>query len=91
MDRPIPQTSEEPLDPSLPPPSIRVRYIIDFYTGRSLSSITALDPPDRGAARTGSEENFIPNLAFYIDTRPALDGWEGVRMRMGRVYKGIVG
>ena len=40
----------------------RVRYIIDFYTGR-------------GAGLAAS------NLSFYLDVRPALDNWEGVRLR----------
>ncbi|KAF8636472.1 hypothetical protein AX17_003288 [Amanita inopinata Kibby_2008] len=41
----------------------RMRYIIDFYTGRN----------------AGSEPN---NLSFYLDVRPALDNWEGVKMRV---------
>ncbi|EPQ58064.1 cytochrome c and c1 heme-lyase, partial [Gloeophyllum trabeum ATCC 11539] len=40
----------------------RVRYVIDFYTGKS-----------QGPSNTPS---------FYLDVRPALDNWEGVRMRM---------
>ncbi|KAF9793032.1 cytochrome C1 heme lyase [Thelephora terrestris] len=42
----------------------RVRYIIDFYTGRS----------------------FAPNAppSFYLDVRPALDNWEGVKLRFER-------
>ena len=40
----------------------RVRYVIDFYSGRA-------DGP-------------AGNLAFYLDTRPALDNWEGVKMRL---------
>jgi cytochrome c heme-lyase len=37
----------------------RVRYVIDFYTGRSSQS----------------------GVSFYLDARPALDNWEGVKMR----------
>ena len=40
----------------------RVRYVIDFYSGKA-----------NGPAG---------NLAFYLDTRPALDNWEGVKMRL---------
>ena len=39
-----------------------MRYIIDFYTGRS-------DGPASSP------------LSFYLDVRPALDNWEGIRMR----------
>ncbi|KAJ3508671.1 hypothetical protein NLJ89_g5626 [Agrocybe chaxingu] len=46
----------------------RVRYVIDFYTGRN-------DDP--------SQEN----LSVYLDTRPALDNWEGVKMRLERLWK----
>ncbi|CAA7267932.1 unnamed protein product [Cyclocybe aegerita] len=46
----------------------RVRYVIDFYTGRNA------DP---------SKEN----LSFYLDARPALDNWEGVKMRLERLWK----
>ncbi|KAF8630351.1 hypothetical protein AX15_002919 [Amanita polypyramis BW_CC] len=39
---------------------IRMRYVIDFYTGRN---------PGSGPS-------------FYLDVRPALDNWEGVKMRV---------
>ncbi|KAF9652949.1 cytochrome c and c1 heme-lyase [Thelephora ganbajun] len=42
----------------------RVRYIIDFYTGKSLGP------------------NSTPS--FYLDVRPALDSWEGVKLRFER-------
>ncbi|PFH49108.1 hypothetical protein AMATHDRAFT_63759 [Amanita thiersii Skay4041] len=41
----------------------RMRYVIDFYTGKS----SGLSPND---------------LSFYLDVRPALDNWEGVKMRV---------
>ncbi|KZV85109.1 cytochrome c and c1 heme-lyase [Exidia glandulosa HHB12029] len=44
----------------------RVRYIIDFYTGR-------------GAANGSAP-------SFYLDCRPALDNWEGVKMRTQRFF-----
>lgn len=76
VDRPI---IPAPAD-SDAPKSVRVRYIIDFYTGR----LPALLAPDRGAEKGGSEDSFRPNLAFYLDTRPALDDLEGWRMRGNR-------
>jgi len=47
----------------------RMRYVIDFYTGRSLSG----------------------GPSFYLDVRPALDNWEGARMRMERFWEHWVG
>jgi cytochrome c heme-lyase len=46
----------------------RVRYVIDFYTGRS---------PAKAAEG---------NVSFYLDVRPALDSWEGVMMRVRRLF-----
>ncbi|KZT26490.1 cytochrome c and c1 heme-lyase [Neolentinus lepideus HHB14362 ss-1] len=40
----------------------RIRYVIDFYTGRAQGPSAA--------------------PSFYLDVRPALDSWEGVRMRV---------
>jgi cytochrome c heme-lyase len=51
---------------------VRMRYIIDFYTGR-------MDP------------SAPHNPSFYIDARPALDNWEGVRMRAEHVWEQWVG
>lgn len=42
----------------------RIRYVIDFYTGR----------PAPGTS----------NVSFFLDVRPALDNWEGVKMRASR-------
>ncbi|KAF8580687.1 cytochrome c and c1 heme-lyase [Ramaria rubella] len=51
---------------------VRMRYIIDFYTGRA-------DP-------------LAPhNPSFYIDARPALDNWEGAKMRTERLWERWVG
>lgn len=44
----------------------RIRYVIDFYTGRG----------------AGVSSN---SVSFYLDVRPALDNWEGVKMRFGAV------
>ncbi|KAJ7692359.1 holocytochrome c synthetase, isoform CRA_a, partial [Mycena olivaceomarginata] len=40
---------------------LKMRYIIDFYTGKS-------ELPGSGPS-------------FFLDVRPALDNWEGVKMR----------
>ncbi|GAA5907221.1 hypothetical protein JCM6882_008394 [Rhodosporidiobolus microsporus] len=90
VDRPVaapsPSSSSSTPSPSEAPSSIRVRYVIDFYTGRG-AGLLAPPPPSE---ESGVEDNFRPNLAFFIDCRPALDGWEGVRMRFNR-YWGLGG
>ncbi|KAI6116909.1 cytochrome c/c1 heme lyase-domain-containing protein [Pisolithus croceorrhizus] len=48
----------------------RIRYVIDFYTGR-----------DAGASSN--------NVSFYLDVRPALDNWEGVKMRVGAAIQDL--
>ncbi|KIJ05733.1 hypothetical protein PAXINDRAFT_93052 [Paxillus involutus ATCC 200175] len=48
----------------------RVRYVIDFYTGRSAAS---------------------SDVSFYLDVRPAIDNWEGVRMRLENAFDGLFG
>ncbi|KAJ7273248.1 cytochrome c/c1 heme-lyase [Mycena rebaudengoi] len=50
---------------------MQMRYIIDFYTGRS-----------QGAAAGPS---------FYLDVRPALDNWEGVKMRTQHFWSKLFG
>ncbi|GAA5977271.1 hypothetical protein JCM10908_004917 [Rhodotorula pacifica] len=73
------------------PESIRVRYVIDFYTGRGKNLLLSPPPsssssPSSPEAQPAPEEIFRPNLAFFIDCRPALDGWEGVRMRFNKYW-----
>ncbi|KAH7914674.1 cytochrome c/c1 heme-lyase [Hygrophoropsis aurantiaca] len=46
----------------------RIRYVIDFYTGRG----------------DGPSSN---NPSFYLDVRPALDNWEGVKMRAESLWQ----
>jgi cytochrome c heme-lyase len=48
----------------------RIRYVIDFYTGRGAGS---------------------SNVSFYLDVRPALDNWEGVRMRVENAFEDLFG
>ncbi|KAK4702021.1 cytochrome c heme-lyase, partial [Phenoliferia sp. Uapishka_3] len=87
VDRALPTNPSDPTSPE----SMRIRYVIDFYTGR----LPAMLSPDRVAAAVGSgpgsEDNFRPNLSFFLDVRPALDGWEGVRMRGGRFWNAWFG
>ena len=44
----------------------QIRYVIDFYTGKSADG---------------------QSLAFYLDVRPALDNWEGFRMRASKLLE----
>ncbi|GAA5838627.1 hypothetical protein JCM9279_003808 [Rhodotorula babjevae] len=82
-------SSSTAADPSQPS-SVRVRYVIDFYTGRGTGLLAPPPPPSSSssssAAAPAPEANFRPNLAFFIDCRPALDGWEGLRMRFNRYW-----
>ena len=82
VDRALPTDAAHPDAPS----SIRVRYVIDFYTGRAAHLL--LPPDQQGAAAGGVEANFRPNLAFYIDCRPAWDGLEEGKMRWNRWLSG---
>ncbi|CAE6467819.1 unnamed protein product [Rhizoctonia solani] len=52
----------------------RMRYVIDFYTGRSSST------------GSGPMHSSQPNVSFYLDVRPAIDNWEGVKMRLERFW-----
>lgn len=81
--------SPTPSSPSSPSSteetSLEIRYVIDFYTGRLPKPL----PPPTSSSSSGSTDVFaqareMPNLRFFIDCRPALDSWEGVRMRTGR-------
>ena len=46
----------------------QVRYVIDFYTGKS-------DP-------TSPEK-----VAFYLDVRPAVDNWDGIKTRWAGLWR----
>lgn len=48
----------------------KIRYVIDFYTGRATDA---------------------SNVSFYLDVRPALDDWEGVKMRLEGAFSGLFG
>ncbi|CAK7227412.1 Cytochrome c1 heme lyase [Sporothrix bragantina] len=49
----------------------QVEYVIDFYAGRPGSTTAAA-----GAQRAGN-----PQINFYLDVRPKLNSWEGIKMR----------
>lgn len=56
-----------------------VTYIIDFYTGSSkrLPLPPGATEEDRAMAGMGMD------LSFFLDVRPAVNGWEGLKMRLG--------
>lgn len=58
-----------------------VRYVIDFYSGRAPTSSTTGQ-----AASGGLPPKDAGNLSFYLDVRPAVDGWEGVRLRASKLF-----
>ncbi|CAK7566992.1 MAG: Cytochrome c1 heme lyase [Sporothrix epigloea] len=49
----------------------QIEYVIDFYAGRPGSTTATA-----GAQRAGS-----PQINFYLDVRPKLNTWQGVKMR----------
>ncbi|GAA5934523.1 cytochrome c1 heme lyase CYT2 [Sporobolomyces koalae] len=99
VDRPLPAKSSSAAPDA--PESIRVRYVIDFYTGRGANLLAQIPPSDSPSSTTSSttgpttpttrepakeDLKMPPNLAFFIDCRPALDDWEGVRMRFNKYW-----
>lgn len=60
-------------------PPQTMRYIIDFYAGRSPSSPSSSSASTMAQAGKGSE-----NVSFYLDVRPAPDTIEGLAMRLHR-------
>ncbi|KDN39612.1 cytochrome c and c1 heme-lyase [Tilletiaria anomala UBC 951] len=64
-----------------------VRYIIDFYTGKSAeSSHPRGDSGLVGAASSTARAG--PSLSFYLDVRPAPDSIDNLRMRASRLFAG---
>ncbi|CAK7214802.1 Cytochrome c1 heme lyase [Sporothrix curviconia] len=49
----------------------QIEYVIDFYAGRPGSTTATA-----GAQRAGN-----PQINFYLDVRPKLNSWEGIKMR----------
>ncbi|CAO1638208.1 unnamed protein product [Sympodiomycopsis kandeliae] len=62
----------------------RVRYIIDFYAGRS---------PSANPEKSGKNHPFASNaermMSFYLDVRPAPDTFEGISMRIRKAARDI--
>lgn len=54
-----------------------VTYIIDFYTGRAPQLPPGASDEERKMA------SMAGSLSFFLDVRPAVDGWEGLKMRLG--------
>ncbi|KAI8453029.1 cytochrome c/c1 heme-lyase [Phakopsora pachyrhizi] len=68
------------------PTEERMRYVIDFYPGRGgADEIQTSNSTQKPVPRSSKS----PNLSFYIDVRPALDNWEGIRMRILRSWDDI--
>ncbi|KAJ9101751.1 hypothetical protein QFC21_003090 [Naganishia friedmannii] len=57
-----------------------VRYVIDFYSGRAPTSSPT------GKSSGGMPPKDAGNLSFYLDVRPAVDGWEGIRLRASKLF-----
>jgi cytochrome c heme-lyase len=51
----------------------RVEYVIDFYEGK------------KGVDGAGNGASGAP-VSFYLDVRPKLNSWEGVKTRVGRTF-----
>ncbi|KAJ9116955.1 hypothetical protein QFC22_004613 [Naganishia vaughanmartiniae] len=61
-----------------------VRYVIDFYSGRA--SPTSSSATGKTSSGGGLPPKDAGNLSFYLDVRPAVDGWEGVRLRASKLF-----
>ncbi|KAK7747567.1 Cytochrome c1 heme lyase [Diatrype stigma] len=57
----------------------RVEYVIDFYAGRGFGSTSAPSSSSGGSGPAGT--GGAKPLSFYLDVRPKLNTWEGVKMR----------
>lgn len=81
------------------PTGEQVRYIIDFYTGRSQApaSTSTSTAAGKGQGETNIAEQFgaaaqaRTGLSFYLDVRPAPSTVEGLAMRSTRMYKKVFG
>ncbi|KAI0479120.1 cytochrome c and c1 heme-lyase [Xylariaceae sp. FL0804] len=54
---------------------VEVEYVIDFYAGRR---------PDDQQQQQQQQQHGGQRLSFYLDVRPKLNSWEGVKMRAFR-------
>lgn len=69
----------------------QVRYIIDFYTGKSQPSPSANTGPGNIADSFGAGAQSRAGLSFYLDVRPAPSTIQGMAMRSRRVYNRYFG
>ena len=62
-----------------------VEYVIDFYAGRgNASSAAAAAAAAAAGGGAGGAAAGEGKLNFYLDVRPKLNTWEGVKMRVLR-------
>ncbi|ERS97632.1 hypothetical protein HMPREF1624_05803 [Sporothrix schenckii ATCC 58251] len=54
----------------------QVEYVIDFYAGRPGAAAAAATGATAASPNAGQ-----PQVSFYLDVRPKLNSWEGVKMR----------
>lgn len=59
----------------------RVEYVIDFYAGRGFGSTTSPPASSSEGGRPPGAGGGAKPLSFYLDVRPKLNTWEGVKMR----------
>lgn len=59
-----------------------VTYIIDFYTGKQRMAIPS-PPSGSEPDSTVATDMMGGDLSFFLDVRPALDSWEGVKTKFG--------
>ncbi|KAI1175006.1 cytochrome c/c1 heme-lyase [Nemania sp. FL0916] len=55
-----------------------IEYVIDFYAGRNPNPANTTNPA--GGSVVGADGK----LSFYLDVRPKMNSWEGVKMRAFR-------
>ncbi len=70
-----------------------VEYVIDFYEGKKSHSGTGAGTGSgtgsQGAGArgmNGGSAKGMPGLSFYLDVRPKINSWEGVKMRVWRMF-----
>ena len=65
----------------------QMRYIIDFYTGRSTPMPASQQQQQPMANNLGAgQTSGAKSLSFFIDVRPAPDTVEGIAMRASRMW-----
>lgn len=63
----------------------QVEYVLDFYVGKKKKN-------GGGGSRRGADTGpGAGGLDFYLDVRPKLNSWEGVRTRALAAFRGCGG